>query len=75
MSTYPMEIPLFTLQPAIIGLLLSDDKGDGIQEKLSLGDRYGTAAFLQVRKGEEAQPPPLYEPVLGQIEVEMNDYP
>ena len=60
-----MDIPLFSLQPATIGLLLSDDKGDGIWDKLSWGDRYGTAALLQGRKGEEAQPPPLYDPVLG----------
>ena len=35
MSTYPTEITLFTLQNATIGLLLSNDKGDGIWDKLS----------------------------------------
>ena len=58
MSTYLMDIPIFYLHPATIGLLLSDDKGYGIQDKLSWGYRYGTAASLQGRKGEEAQPPP-----------------
>ena len=28
--------------------------------------------MLQVRKGEEAQPPPPYDPVLGRIEAAMN---
>ena len=46
MSTYPMEIPLFLLQPATIGLLLSDDKGDGIWGKLSWGGMYRIEAFL-----------------------------
>ena len=36
---------------------------------------YGTAALLQGRKGEEAQPPPLYDPVLGRIKVAVNDKP
>ena len=46
MSTYPMEIPLFLLQPETIGLLLSDDKGDGIWGKLSWGGMYRIEAFL-----------------------------
>ena len=54
MSTYPMDNPLFSLQPATIGLLLSDDKVDGIGENISWGNRYGTAASLQGRKGDEA---------------------
>ena len=70
-----MDIPLFTLQPAAIGLLLSDDKGDGIWDKLSWGDRYGTAASLQGRKGEGAQPPYIYDPVIGRIEEAVNDDP
>ena len=75
MSTYPMDIPLFSLHPETIGLLLWDDKVDGIRDKLSWGDRYGTAALLQDRKGEEAQPPPLYDPVIGRIEAAVNDEP
>ena len=70
-----MEIPLFYLQPAKIGLLLSDDKVDGIRYKISWVGRYGTAALLLGRKGEEAQYPPLYDPVLGRIEVAVNDDP
>ena len=70
-----MEIPLFYLQPETIGLILSDDKGDGIWDKVSWGDRYGTAALLQGIKGEETQPPPLYEPVLVRIEALVNDDP
>ena len=35
MNTYPTDIPLFYLQLVTIGLLLSDDRGDGIWEKLS----------------------------------------
>ena len=70
-----MDIPLFPLQPAKIGLLMLDDKGDGIWDKLSWGDRYGIAALLQVRKGEEVQHPPLYDPVLGRIEVAVHDDP
>ena len=58
-----------------IGLLLSDDKGDGIQDKISWGDRYGTSALLQGRKGEEAQNTPRYDPVIGQIEAAVNDDP
>ena len=46
-----MDIPLFSLQPDKIGLLLSDDKVDGIRDKLSWGDRYGTEDSLQVIKG------------------------
>ena len=72
MGIYPMEIPLFPLQPATIGLLLSYDKVDGIREKISSGDKYGTKALLQVRKGEGDQPPPLYEPVIGRIETAVN---
>ena len=72
MSTYPMDIPLFSLKPEKIGLLLWDDKVDGIWYKISWGDRYGTAASLQDRKGEEAQPTTLYEPVLGRIEAAVN---
>ena len=34
-----------------------------------------TAALLNVRKGGEAQPPPLYDPVLGRIEAAVNDDP
>ena len=68
-----MNTPLFYLQPATIGLLLPDDKGDGIGDKISWGDRYGTADSLQGRKGEEAQPPPLYDPVLVRIEAAVND--
>ena len=75
MGTYTTDIPLFTLQPTTIGLILSYDKGYGIWYKISWGDRYGTAALLQVRKGEEAQPPPLYDPVLGRNEVAVNDDP
>ena len=75
MNTYPMEIPLFPLQPTKIGLILSDDKGDGIRGKFSLGDRYGTAALIQGIKGEETQPPPLYDPLLGWIEAVVNDDP
>ena len=70
-----MDIPLFYLHPDTVGLLLSDDKGDGIRDKLSWGDRYGTAASFQVRKGGEAQPPPLYDPFLGLIEAAVNDDP
>ena len=51
MSTYPMDIPLFSLQPEKICLILSDDKVDGIRGKLSWGDRYGTEDSLQVIKG------------------------
>ena len=75
MSTYPMYIPLFSLQPATIGLLLLDDKGYGIRDKLSWGGRYRTADSLQGRKGGEAQPLPLYDPVLGRIEAAVNDDP
>ena len=32
----------------------------------------GTAAYLQGRKREEAQLPPLYDPVIGRIEVAVN---
>ena len=70
-----MDIPLFPLQPATIGLLLLDDKVDGIRENISWGYRYGTVASLQGRKGEETQPPPLYEPFLGRIESAVNDDP
>ena len=73
MSTYPVYIPLFSLQPGTIALLLSDDKGYGIWEKISWGDRCGTADLLQGRKGWEDQPPPLYDPVLGRIEATVND--
>ena len=73
MSTYPVYIPLFSLQPGTIALLLSDDKGYGIWEKNSWGDRCGTADLLQGRKGWEDQPPPLYDPVLGRIEATVND--
>ena len=75
MGIYPMEIPLFPLQPATIGLLMSDDKGYGIRYTLSWGYRYGTADFLQGRKGEEDQPPSLYDPVLGRIEASVNYAP
>ena len=34
MSTYPMDIPLFSLYPVTVGFLLSYDKGDVIGEKL-----------------------------------------
>ena len=34
-----------------------------------------TVALLQVIKGEEAQPPPLYDPLLGRIEAAVNDEP
>ena len=64
-----MDIPLFYLQTVIIGLLLSDDKGYGIWDKISCADRYGTADFLQGIKVEEAQLPPLYDPELGRIEA------
>ena len=70
-----MDIPLFSLQPTSMGLLLSYDKGYGIREFFSWGDRYGTAASLQGRKGEEAQPPHLYGPVLVRIEAAVNDDP
>ena len=70
-----MDIPSFFLQPTTIVLLLSDDKGDGIRDKLSWGDRYGTAASLQVRKGEGSQPPSIYDPVIGRIEAAVNDDP
>ena len=66
---------IFSLQPATISLLLSDDKRCGIRYILSCVDRYGTAASLQGRKVEEAQPPPLYDPVLGRIEAAVNDDP
>ena len=59
MRTYTMNIPLFSLQPATIGLLLSDDKVNGIRDKLSWEGKYGTADSLQGIKGGEAQPPPL----------------
>ena len=75
MSTYPMDNPLFSLQPATIGLLLSDDKGYGIQDKLSWGYRYGTAASLQGIKWEDTKPPPIFDPLLGQIEAAVNDDP
>ena len=75
MSTYPMDIPLFLLQPVIIGLILLDDKGDGIQDKISWGGSYGTADSIQERKGEEAQPPPIYDPVLGRIEAAVHHDP
>ena len=58
-----------------MGLLLSYDKGYGIREFFSWGDRYGTSASLQGRKGEEAQPPPLHDPVLGRIKEAVNDDP
>ena len=51
MSTYPIDIPLFPLQRAIIGLLLSDNEGDGIWDKLSWKDRYRPAALIQGKKG------------------------
>ena len=73
MITYPMDIRLFSLQTATIVLLLLYYKGYGIQDKLSWGDSYGTAVLLQVIKGEEAQPPPLYDPVLVLIEAALND--
>ena len=66
---------MFFLLTATIGLLLSDDKGDGIWVKLSWEYRYGTEVLLQGRKVEEAQPPPLYDPVLGRIEATVNDDP
>ena len=75
MGTYTMDIPLFPLQPETIGLLLSDDKVDGIRDKLSWGYRYGTAASLQGRKWEDTQPPPIYDPLLGHIEAAVNDDP
>ena len=70
-----MEISLFSLQPATIGLLLADDKGDDIWDKLSWEVSYGTAALIQGIKGEETQPPPLYEPFLGRVEAAVNDDP
>ena len=73
--TYTMEITLFYLQPATVGLLLSYYYGYGTWDKISWGDRYGTAALLQIRKRKDAQPPPLYDPLLGQIEAEVNDDP
>ena len=75
MITYPMNIPLFPLQPEKIGLLLSNDKGDSIWDQLSWRYRYGTEDFIQGRKAEEAQPPPIYDPMLGQIEAAVNDEP
>ena len=66
---------MFSLLTATIGLLLSDDKGDGISVKLSWEYRYGTEVLLQGRKVEEAQPPPLYDPVLGRSEAAVNDDP
>ena len=75
MITYTMYIPLLSLQPETIGLLLSDDKWESIQDKLSWGDRYGTSSLIQGKKGEKAQPPPLYDPVLGRIEAVVNDDP
>ena len=74
-STYPMDNPLLSLHPVTIGFLLSDDKGDGIRDKLSCVGRYGTADSLHGRKGEEDQPQPLYDPVLGRIEAAVNDDP
>ena len=56
-------------------MLLLDDKRYGIRDKLSWGERYGTADSTQGRKGEEAQPPTLYDPVLGRIEAAVNDDP
>ena len=56
-------------------MILSYDKGYGIRDKLSWGGGYGTAASLQGRKGEKVQPPPLYDLVLGRIELAVNDDP
>ena len=70
-----MYITSLLLQPVIIGLLLSNDKVDGIWDKISWEDRYGTAASLQGSIGDEAQPPPLYDPVLVRIEAAVNDDP
>ena len=67
-----MDIQFISLQPATIGLILSDDNGEVIQDKILWGDRYGTAASLQGRKGGETQPPPLYDPVLNRIETALN---
>ena len=64
MSTYTMDIPLFSLYPVTIGFLLSYDKGDVIGDKIYWGDRYGTADLLQGRKGEDTLPPPIYDLVL-----------
>ena len=41
MSTYPMDIPLFSLQNVTIGLLLSDDKVDGIRGNFHGGTGMG----------------------------------
>ena len=60
MSTYPMGIPLFPLQLETIGLLLSDDKVDGIWEKLSWGDRYGTSYLLQANLISHTCPPIIF---------------
>ena len=70
-----MEIPLFSLQPTKIGLLLSDDKRGFIWDKISWEDRYGTAALLKCRKGEETKPTTLYDPVLVRIEESVYDDP
>ena len=40
-----------------------------------MGGKVWDSSFVPIRKVEEAQPPPLYEPVLGQIEVGVNDDP
>ena len=70
-----MDIPLFSIQPETIGLLLSDDKVDGIRGKISWGNSYGTSTLLQDIKGEENQPPPIYEPLLDRIEAAVHDDP
>ena len=70
-----MDIPLFYLQPATIGLIMSDYKGDGIQDKMSCGNRYGTSDSIQGRNADQAQLPHLYDPVIGRIEAAVNDDP
>ena len=70
-----MDIPLFSLQTETIGLLLSDDKGYGIWDKLAWGYSYDTAALIQGRKGDEDQPQPLYNQVIGRIKVAVNNDP
>ena len=40
-----------------------------------MGVQVWDSSFVQGRKGEEAKPPPLYDPVLGRIKTAVNDNP
>ena len=51
MSTYPMDIPLFSLHLVTIGLLLSYDKGDGIWGKIHWGAGMGQQLHSKVENG------------------------